>query len=135
MKIKQNWKVYKTARATNINKTILGLYQEQPQKPTRTLANKGLKHFDFKFKGIESEFCIDGEGNHWLEKEIVNFLEEEREVQNCKKMGGFYLVSDLLKLNNPHLDKFLPIILTARRGGKPRKSIIASDGSLINIQF
>ena len=133
MKTKQQqWTVL---RKTNIDKSILGLYQEQPQKTVKRAKTGDLKHFDFKFKGIESEFCIDCEGNHWLAKDIVNFLEEEREVENCTEMGGYYLVSDLLKLNNQHLNKFLPIILTAKREGKARKSIVASDGSLINIQF
>jgi len=135
MKTKQNWKAYKTARATSIDKNLLGLYQEQGQKPVKRATTGDLKHFDFKFKGIESEFCIDEQGNHWLEKKLVIWAEEEREVENCKEMGDFYLVSDLLKLNNSHLNKFLPIILTAKRGGKPRKSIVASDGSSINIQF
>ena len=135
MTTKQNWKAYKTARATSIDKNLLGLYQERGQKPAKPLSNRGLKHFDFKFKGIESEFCIDAQGNHWFPKGMTNFLMEEREVENCKEMGDYYLVSDLLKLNNPHLNKFLPIILTAKRGGKPRKSIAASDGSSINIQF
>ena len=133
MKTKQQqWTVL---RKTNINKSILGLYQERAQKTVKRAKTGDLKHFDFKFKGIESEFCIDAQGNHWLEKTLVAWAEEEREVENCKEMGDFYLVSDLLKLNNPDLNKFLPIILTAKRGGKPRKSIIASDGSLINIQF